>query len=229
MSRTNYATNLSQRTPCILVLDASTSMETRDGGSTFRRIDLLNQGVAAFHEALQQDELAISRVQIACVNVGGPTDPPELMMDWCDAGNFVPFTLRAGGNTPLGRGVRLALHAIEQQKGVLRSQGISYTRPWLFILTDGEPTDPPDVWRSAVEQARAAEQEKRAEIFPIGVGDANLVTLGELSTRPPIRSNNLKFRELFIWLSASLGQVARSRPGDQISLPPVDPWAGVKL
>ena len=228
MATVNYATNLSQRTPCVLVLDASLSMETKEsGGQT--RINLLNEGIKAFHQALQEDEVALSRVQVAAICVGGPSEGAEMLMDWTDATEFQPFPLVAGGNTPLGAGIRLALETIENQKTKLRTYGISYTRPWIFVLTDGQPTDRRDIWQAACSEAREAEVADKVEIFPIGVGQADIKKLAEISKRTPIMMDSVRFRELFVWLSASLGQISRSVPGDKVELPPTDPWAAVKL
>jgi uncharacterized protein YegL len=228
MPNVNYASNLSQRTPCLLVLDGSQSMSFSDSsGNT--RIGLLNDGLKTFHQALKEDELALSRVQIACVNVGGPTEIPDILMDWCDATEFFPFTLTTGHATPLGAGISLGLDLIDQQKTALRESGISFTRPWMFVFTDGEPTDNFRDWDKACAAAKNAEESGSVEIFTIGIGDANLEKLAEVSVRPPIMLDGVKFREFFVWLSASLGQVTRSTPGDKIDLPSTDPWASVKL
>lgn len=220
-------TNLTQRTPCALVLDASGSMSTQEGGK--RRIDLLNQGIEAFCNALQEDQVASSRVQVAAINVGGPLGAPRLFMDWTDASEFGPFEMTPENDTPLGEAVSLALAAIELQKNTLRQHGISYTRPWLMVLTDGSPTDAANVWAQACAELRKAEAERKVEVFLVGVGQADMHKLSELAARPPLAMNAVRFREFFVWLSASLGQIARSIPGARVDLPPTDPWASVKL
>lgn len=225
---TNYAENLSQRTPCILVLDASASMEASDGtGRT--RIALLNDSIAAFHADLRQDELALSRVQIAAINVGGFSATPQLFLDWTDANDFAPFELFAGHATPLGEAMLLALDTAERQKNNLRQFGISYTRPWIFVLTDGAPTDTDARWREACKRVRQSEAENKVLVFPVGVGDVDLTQLAELSTMKPQKTNSASFREMFLWLSGSLRQVSRSVAGSKIDLPSTDSWAGVRL
>ena len=229
MSSVNYATNVSQRTPCILVLDASYSMGFIDKSTKKSKIEALNDGLEAFYEALNEDEVALSRVQICAINAGGPTLIPEIMMDWTDASEFQPFRLKANHNTPLGAATQLALEAIEEHKSNLKSVGISYTKPWLFIISDGEPTDVGD-WQVATNLARESEAANKVEIWPIGVGnDVNLETLGEVSVKPPKKMNGVQVRDLFVWLSASLGQVSRSVPGQKANLPSTDPWAEVSL
>jgi uncharacterized protein YegL len=224
-------TNPTQRTPCILVLDASTSMTTVEvgGNGGQSRMQLLNEGIKTFAKELHGDPIALSRVQVAAVNVGGPLGAPRVFMDWTDAASFGPFEMSAAGNTPLGEAVSVALQAIEAQKAFLKEQGISYTRPWLMVFTDGEPTDSSATWEATCEAVRKAEATGKVEVFPIAVGQADLNKLSELAARPPIAMNAVRFHEFFVWLSASLGQIARSGPGARVDLPPIDPWASVRL
>jgi uncharacterized protein YegL len=219
-----YHMNAAQRTPCMLVLDASGSMSGAISPGN-RRIDELNRGLALLKEELCSDETASMRVQLAIVCVGGPSDDAELMLDWTDALDFEPPTLRANGQTPLGHGMRLALHHVEQHKLTLRQNGISYTRPWIMVISDGEPTDAPAVWQGVVEECRQAESAKRCVIFPIGVEDARLESLQQLSSTRAAKLAGTRFRQYFQWLSASLSNVSRSRSGDSVALPPTDVWA----
>ena len=224
----DYSSNPNQRTPCVLVLDASLSMssETSSGKS---RIELLNDGIKALEQALKEDETALTRVQLAIVIVGGPTEDAEIMMDWTDVGHFTAFPLTTGGMTPLGKGVQIGLDLVAEGKENLRAAGISYTRPWMFVMSDGAPTDPSHIWEASARECYQAEVDKKVEIFCIGVEGANMDTLGELSEKPALMLDGVKFQELFQWLSESLSAASRSRPGDKLQLPSTDPWANVGI
>lgn len=228
MTTVDYSGNPNQRTPCVLVLDASGSMDTQ-GPTGKTRIEALNEGVRALEQHLRADDTAIARVQLAIVSVGGPANDADVMMDWTDARSFQAFPIVAGGSTPLGKGVQIALQLVEQCKQDLRAAGISYTRPWMMIISDGEPTDDANVWAAAARECRAAEAAKKVEVFSIGVAGANLQTMSDLSVRPPLQLDGIKFNELFVWLSASLSAASRSRPGASISLPSADVWRNVGL
>ncbi len=220
-----YHGNASQRTPCMLVLDASGSMSSVIAGTGRTRIDELNEGLQLLQSALVDDETAAMRVQVAIVCVGGPSNDAQLLADWTDAVNFEAPTLRAGGATPLGHGLRLALHHVEQHKLMLKQLGVGYTRPWIMVMSDGEPTDSAAVWQGVVEECKAAQANKSCVIFPIGVEDAKLDVLQQLSTTRAARLKSAHFREYFQWLSASLSSVSRSQSGDSVVLPATDPWA----
>lgn len=224
----DYSGNPNQRTPCVLVLDASGSMNTI-GSNGQTRISKLNEGMQILERALKNDDTAISRVQLGIITVGGPSDSAEVIMDWTDVTNFEAFTFKADGSTPLGTGVRLGLQMIDQIKKDLRSNGINYTMPWMMVITDGVPTDTASDWAAAVQECKEAEANKKLLVFPIGVDGANMASLSQLSIRPPMMLDGLKFNELFLWLSSSLSAASRSRPGDSLSLPSLDPWRNVGM
>ena len=68
--------------------------------------------------------------------------------------------------------------------------------------------------------------EKRVAFFAVGVAGANMTKLAEIAVRTPIKLIGLNFKEMFIWLSASMSTVAQSRVNDQVALPPPG-WGSV--
>jgi uncharacterized protein YegL len=222
--------NTEQRTPLVLVLDRSRSMLGAP-------IDQLNAGLKLLEAELKADAIASKRVRLLVVQFGGG-DVAEVVGDWQDAMDFVPPVLEANGTTPTGAAIDLALARIEDEKLHFRSAGVAYTRPWLFLMSDGQPTDP---WEPAAERCRFAEQGNKVAVFPIyvgnpalpkAVGDEAVETLGQFCTRGAgaVRElHGLRFRELFLWLSASMKVVSQSRPGGHAQLPPVDSWSSAPL
>ena len=118
---------------------------------------------------------------------------------------------------------------IEQVKTDLKTSGITYTRPWMMIITDGEPTDSDSEWNQAISECKTAELANKVQIFTIAVEGANLAKLSQLSERPPAKLDGVKFKEMFLWLSSSLSAASRSRPGDKVALPSLDPWRNVGM
>ena len=92
----------------------------------------------------------------------------------------------------MGQAVRVGLTKLEEQKARYRANGIAYNRPWMFLLTDGEPTDPG--WQQAASQSKAAELADKLVFFGVGIGAANLAKLEQFSTRKPVLLEGLKFR-----------------------------------
>lgn len=55
--------------------------------------------------------------------------------------NFTAPIMEASGLSPIGKAMELALQKIEEQKCLYDSCGITSKRPWIFLISDGEPTD----------------------------------------------------------------------------------------
>lgn len=214
-----FVDNTNQRTPCILLLDISGSM----AGEPIRQ---LNEGLKAFEEELKNDPVAALRVQVMVVTVGGPEDA-QVVQPWTDAADFKAPKLYASGMTPLGQGMGIALDEIASQKAVYDANGISSTRPWVVMISDGCPND--YGWESFADQSRQEEQDKRVIVFPIGTEGADFEALGRFSAKTPKLLKGLQFRELFVWLSRSMSTVSASVPGEKVSLPTTDSWAEINV
>jgi uncharacterized protein YegL len=126
----DFASNPEPRCPCVLLLDVSGSM-------TGRPLDALNAGLTLFKDELAADSLAMKRVEIGIVTFG----PVKVEMPFTTASAFFPPTLQAQGDTPMGAAILEALNMVRDRKQDYRSNGISYYRPWVFLITDGGPTD----------------------------------------------------------------------------------------
>ena len=197
-------TNPDPRCACVLVLDTSGSMHGE-------RINELNAGLTAFRDAIQSDTVAQSRVEIAIVTFG----PAQLTQDFTEAGNFNPPTLTASGDTPMGSALQQALDLISVRKQLYKDNGVPYYRPWVLLISDGAPTDG---WKQVAKRIKDEEAAKGIVFFAVGVDGADMNVLSELSARTPMALKGLHFRELFVWLSASLQKVSQSQPGQQVAL-----------
>jgi uncharacterized protein YegL len=209
----DFASNPEPRCACVLLLDVSRSMAGAPLGE-------LNAGLATFKDELAADVLAMKRVEVAIVTFG----PVKIELPFTSAASFQPPVLKAQGDTPMGGAITQALELVRSRKNDYRSNGVSYYRPWVFLITDGGPTDD---WHPAAAAIRDGETSKAFAFFSIGVKGANMETLKQISVREPLSLEGLKFRELFQWLSTSLRQVSRSTPGTEVPLQPPTGWAAV--
>lgn len=206
-----FAENPEPRCPCVLLLDTSGSMQGAP-------IDALNEGLEVFRNDLIKDELAKKRVEVAIISFDNQI---KVVQDFVTADQFETPLLTAQGQTHMGAGIQLALDTIAARKSEYRNNGITYYRPWVFMITDGEPQgESDDVVEIAAQRIREEETNKRVAFFAVGVEGANIARLAEIVERTPVKLRGLDFREMFIWLSASMQRVSHSKIDEQVALPP---------
>lgn len=210
----SFADNPEPRCPCVLLLDVSGSMNGQP-------ITQLNIGVQTFKDAIIADSLAAKRVETAMVLFG---DTVRVANEFCTMDEFNPEALIASGNTPMGAAIIYAIDMVKRRKEEYKLNGIGYFRPWIFLITDGEPNDD---WSVAAEQIKKGADAQEFAFFAVGVEGANFEILNQIAgARKALKLQGLCFQELFAWLSQSLKQVSRSKPGESVPLSPPG-WAYV--
>jgi len=197
----------------VLLLDTSGSM----AGD---KIAKLNDALKTFKEETLKDDLARKRVDLAVLAFGGSV---QLLQDFCSVEDFEPPVLSADGGTPLGESILKAADMLEERKRQYKQQGIDYYRPWIFLLTDGAPTDMKlgdGTWNQVVSCVRAGEAEKKFLFFAVAVEPADTAALAQIApqNRPPVKLIGAKFAEMFSWLSKSQAKVSSSKIGENVSI-----------
>lgn len=203
-------TNPDPRCACVLVLDVSSSMRGE-------AIAQLNGGLQAFQSELQLDSVAQIRTEVAIITFG----PTKIFQPFIPAHDFVAPTLIAKGKTTMGSAMQTALDIISERKQLYQQNAIPYYRPWVFLISDGAPTDS---WKRVAATMRQAELNKQLAVFAVGVKGADLEVLNQFSNRPAVALKGYSFREMFVWLSASLRQVSSSQVGSTVALTPPTSW-----
>lgn len=201
---TVFAENTEPRCPCVLLLDTSGSM----AGEAIRQ---LNEGLRTFETEIKADSLSAKRVEVALVTFG----PVTVQQEFISVDQFFAPDLQTSGATPMGAAVEKACELLEERKNAYRANGISYFRPWIFMITDGAPTD--SIAR-ATELIHKGEDAKKFMFYAVGVDQADMNALKAMSKREPLKLRGLAFAELFRWLSTSLSSVSRSQPGEAVPL-----------
>ena len=200
----------------VLLVDISGSMNGKP-------IEELNKGLREFGIALQEDSLAEGRAEVCVISFNSSV---QTEMGFRPAADYEAPVLSAGGLTSFNEAIQVGLDAIEARKQEYRNEGIQYYRPWLFVLTDGLPTD--DNLESATkDRIQNAIRNKKLTYMPMGIGAADTKKLqeyypDEAKVKPVLKADSKNFKEAFVWLSNSIGVVSSSDPTttDQVQLPP---------
>ena len=211
-----FADNPEPRCPCILLLDVSWSMKGAP-------IKALNDGLQIFRDQLNQDDLTKKRVEVAIVTFESTA---KVVQDFVTADRFQPPTLEVGGATYMGDGINKALDILQVRKASYKANAISYYRPWVFMITDGSPSDNEVVDRAA-QRIRDEEKRKGVAFFAVGVEGVDMPRLNQIVVRDPIKLKGLNFAAMFQWLSASMTGVSHSKLDEQVPLESPKGWGSV--
>jgi Uncharacterized protein encoded in toxicity protection region of plasmid R478, contains von Willebrand factor (vWF) domain len=219
------AQNFEQKCLCVLVLDVSGSMKGE-------KLDELNNGVKSFFSQIQncdgvaegtKDQLEVAIIQFD-EDVRILRDPKLIEDD-----EFPPTLEQRGSVTETVLAIEEAIKLSEDRKAFYKSTGQRYYRPWIILMTDGEPygkkASQADIDEISAKVA-VDSQGKKYMMMGIGIGaDANMELLKKMTAGKGMKLDGVKFGEFFQWLSASLSTVTQSKEGETVSIKDgVDNW-----
>lgn len=212
--------NKKPRVAVCLLLDVSPSMfmfNYRDTG--LRRIEALVDGVKLFYQAIENDEVALDRVDVSVATFWSSQETIQEFTNVEDAKKN--FQIDEGSGTYIGEAINYGLDLLESRKAEYKVAGVSYYQPWLVIFTDGEGNGSPSEFMSAkVRIAEMIPVDKRGgkaklHFIPVCIGsDEGETQLSELSPKLRPIPPEVDYREFFLWLSSTMGAVSNTNTDD---------------
>jgi uncharacterized protein YegL len=200
--------NYAQKCCVALVLDTSTSMSGA-------RIEQLNAGIQSFIAEINADQANLGqKLEIGIVTFDSAVTrlaEPKLTQSM----EFKPLT--TAGLTKMVDGVQEGIKMVRQRKQWYKETGQKYYRPWVIMITDGEPdSDQLGLLPGLAAEIHAGMETKEFCFLAIGVEGVNKGVLQQLSHPeiPPRMLDGLKFGAFFRWLSATIADVAK---GESVS------------
>jgi len=199
-----------QHLACVLLLDTSGSM-------TGDPINSLNQALQDFKDKISMDELAQKRVDIAIVEFNSTA---RLVQDFTPISQMMPVTLQATGSTAMGEGINMAIDLVKARNRFYAGLGTPCFKPWIFMITDGAPTDDIESARLRIQEEESKGTHGKLKFFALGVPGYDKETLFKLTKRV-MELREANFASIFNWMSESMVAISVSRVNDEAPLPPL--------
>ena len=231
-----FAENYEQKCLCVLVLDISGSMNeivdntgvSYTGETVFvdgkqynvvsggtSKLDGLNEGLQSFYSAVRNDDTTSQRLELAIITFN---DVVKLVTSPSLVENITVPTLEADGETALVDAVYEAISLVNDRKEWYKSTNQPYYRPWIVLMTDGEPSSNQDI-SALAQQIKADTAAKKYVFMPIGVDNANMEVLQRLEGQMPAKKlKGTNFNSFFKWLSASMGTIVHAEEGSKVDI-----------
>ena len=206
-----------RRLPVYLLVDCSGSM-------TGDPIESVKSGIRTVHDELMNDPQAIEAAWLSVITF---SDSASQAVPLTELNAFSPPDLVAGGRTALGAGLNLLMDCIKSEVRLRASEDDKADwKPLIFLMTDGNPTDPEAEWQEAIAKLKS---KRPGNIIAVACGDAAdggiLKSITEnvlvMKTATPA-----EFSNFFKWVVQSIKQVSASAGSSKdvaesgIALPP---------
>ena len=231
------AENFEQKCLCVLVLDVSGSMrEIVDesnikytgetvymdgkqynlvtGGVT--KLDLLNDGLRNFYNEICDDDTTSQRLELSIITFN---DYVQVVQEPALPEKVTIPKLEGEGDTALADAVNEAIDKDEARKRWYKETGQPYYRPWIILMTDGEPNKGQDI-NSLAQRIQQDTAAKKYAFLPVGVEGADMEVLQKIagSGMDAVKLKGMRFAQFFKWLSNSMGTVTKSEEGQKVNL-----------
>ena len=199
---------------CVLLLDTSGSMNGYPSMEE-KPIDSLNKAIRTFIEQTSMDELARKRVDVAIIEFN---DSARVVQEFTPLTMLEPVTLTAGGRTAMGEAINLAIDKVKERNTFYSRMGTPCFQPWIFMITDGEPTDDVSSARERIKAEEAKSSHGKLKFWAVGVPGYKKEVITSLTKRC-IALSDSDFKGIFNWLSESVSIISVSQVDDTPDLP----------
>ena len=204
-----------KRVPAILLVDTSWSM-TENG-----KIDSLNEGIKTIIKLLREDNNSKDCVELSIIEFN---ENINVVTEFTPVSQIEPVKLTAQGGTSMGQGILTAIEKIRERRREYAALGMHCYMPWIFMITDGAPTDNIDEARDRIREEENRSGYGKLRFMAIGVDNYNEEVLKSLTPRI-IKVKDSDLRTICGWIADNMKEVSASAAtgeAPKMSKPPIN-------
>jgi uncharacterized protein YegL len=192
----------------VFVLDVSYSMNGQP-------ILQLNEGLNRFKAEVCKDKVTRDVLDVAIIQFN---ENYNVVQDFVPIEYMDHIQLVADGSTKYTEPIRAAIRMVDERSRFYRRSGSEPYKPWILLVTDGEPLD--DI-TAVAQEVQAMQDAGKARFIALGVGNFDLATLKKI-TDVVFRMDGTDFSSFFDWVGKSMRSVSTTAPGEKPPLPPLE-------
>ncbi|WP_066371998.1 vWA domain-containing protein [Herbidospora mongoliensis] len=187
--------------PTYVVLDTSGSMQAFE--------ELLNNTLTEIVDTLYTSPAMADFIHLSILSFNSS---PHVVMDMTEITQLTALpNVTCSGRTNFAPMFRLVKERISKDVPALKARGIKVTRPVIFLLTDGIPTDKPDTeWRTSHAELTDRNWPPYPHVITYGFGNASESVLKTISTLAAYIAYNSNDEETKSALAAALNSLLNS-------------------
>lgn len=186
---------------CLLLIDTSGSMD----GSPMEE---LNNGLNQFKEEVCKDKTTRDVLDVAIVTF---SDEVKSVQEFVPIEYMKPVNLTACGGTYYAPAIQTAMDKVRDRSRFYRRSGTEPYKPWIILISDGEPLD--DI-KDIAAAVQAQEEAGKLKLFSLGVGQYDSHSLHMLSGPKVMKLKGYDFSSFFDWVNKSMRSVSMSSPDE---------------
>ncbi len=146
-------------------------------------IGAVNQGLVDLRDEVAKHPLIGKKVRFGIITFAD-TAQTRLELSELTEDLILPTLAPRGRGTSYSSALDALRQTIPGDVALLKGSGYQVHRPSVFFLSDGQPTEKEDRWRSRLDELRDPGFKERPNILAFGVGDADATVIQQVATAP---------------------------------------------
>ena len=197
---------------CLFLVDTSSSMgfPKEADGKKVVPIQELNDALNRFKEEVCKDTKTKDILDVAIVEFNNSIN---VVQEFTPIEYMQPVNLVANGGTMMAPAIEKAIEMVEARSHFYRTMGSEPFKPWIILISDGEPLDSID---SVVVHVATMTENAKLALWALCVPGANKEILHKLAGRRVLNLSGYDFSGFFDWVNKSMRAVSQSAPGEKV-------------
>jgi uncharacterized protein YegL len=146
-------------------------------------IGAVNQGLIDLRDEVAKHPLIGKKVRFGIITFAD-TAETRLQLSELSEDLVLPTLAPRGRGTSYASALEALRQTIPADVALLKGSGYQVHRPSVFFLSDGQPTEKEDKWRSCLDELKDPGFRERPNILAFGVGDADAKVIQQVATVP---------------------------------------------